>query len=280
MKPSVFHDDDSEQYSYIVDQSSFDKIHERIFFFSKHYKPYTAYVESEFGTGSGVVINLQRKEVQIDSETITARHVVEDTKTKELHFPRIYQGLSEFGDGRANYVAEHSVEEICFQLNSKKDIALLRGKVIKNNSGTDLISIKNITAKVAPQQVSENEDNLNKTYFMNHYPLGTTIQRFNFGKFLSFKNGFHEISSLPGSSGAGIFGTEGLLQFIHTRGGEISKKEKVLYDLPLLEELPKEKRIYEIASYNESETISQEDLNRFTECYRKKPEKMGGVYNV
>lgn len=123
---------------------------------------------------------------------------MQDSGNKGLFFPDVYQGISSFQDGSVAYLVKHEIDEICFNPKLNTDIALLKERITENNMGDSLFKTP---AKI--QSKNYHVKTLFYEGYMSHYPLGVYTQRFNIGNI--FKDGAHSISSLPGSSGAGIF---------------------------------------------------------------------------
>lgn len=103
--------------------------------------------------------------------------------------------------------------------------------------------------------------------YMSHYPLGVYTQRLNLGNI--FRDGNHSISSLPGSSGAGIFNLMRRLAWIHSGASREVLPLRVFYNLSILDDLPRSSRILHMSEKNQSNPIFEEDIAGFCDCYKR-----------
>ncbi len=259
MKPNI-DPNPAKDYDYEVNDSIFNKIYLLQTFTSKLFNRSSCQLVSEKGgSGSGTVISIEKtSEARIRSKIFTARHVVE-TDDGDLSFPDVYQGLTSFKEEeeRVAYLAKHKVDEICFNPKTKADIALLKGEVIDNPVDDFLYE--------SVAKLRSRKDHSESNGYMNHYPLGVSTQRFNTGEVR--KDGEHTISSLPGSSGAGIFNSHNRLSYIHSGGGDITRM-RALYNLSILKDLPNRDKTFNISENNKSSPIFEEDLMDFCQCYK------------
>jgi hypothetical protein len=255
--------DDHNKYDYEVDDESFDKIHPPMRFDEEGFNDNSCQVILENGSmGSGNVTSIKEDKEEIRSEILTARHVVEDSKTKTLSFPDVFQGMSSFEDGSVAYLAKHEIDEICFNPTLNSDIALLKGRVTENNMNDKLFK--------TPAQIQSKKDHIESPIYegyMSHYPLGVFTQRFNIGNI--FRNGEHSISSLPGSSGAGIFNLMHKLAWVHSGSSEMPSPVRVFYNVSILSGLPWSKKILQLSEKNKSNSIFEEDIKGFCNCYKR-----------
>jgi hypothetical protein len=257
-------DGSKKKYDYIVDDESFDKIHPPISFNDEGYNPSSCRIKCPNKTlGSGTLVSLKKDENHnIRSEIMTAKHVTQDLNNqKKTMFPIVEQGITAFRDKRVAYLAKHEVDEVCYKPNSKDDIALLKGRIIENNYGDFILSSP---AKIRPKQAQQKE--ISERVYINHYPFGLSTQRLNFGDISV--NGSHTVSTLPGSSGAGIFNVNKQLSWIHSGENNPSNK-KAFYDMSFLKRVPENEKIHNIAKDNESYPIFNEDIKEFTNCFKK-----------
>ncbi len=257
------------EYDYVVGDAEFDRIHPIRRFKDREFSSSSCQiVTEEGGMGSGTVIKIQDTgSEEKRSELLTAKHVVLDESGK-ISFPKAYQGQTSFLNGTVNYLAAHEVDEICFNPHSGGDIALLKAQVTENHINDNLLEsvakVRNRQEAIKGSKVSAEEE-----VSMSHHPLGEYAQRRNSGWIRP--NGDHTISSLPGSSGAGIFNLRGELGWIHSGGGQYYSPLRVLYDVLILKDLPPHKKTFNINPQNASTPIFREDLSKFCDCYKRKP---------
>lgn len=251
--------------TFLVDDEAFDRIHEKAHLGSSNYNPSASFIEGKSGVCSAVLVGLYEKDKKTIGEFLTAKHCLEASPTS------IYQGLSssvykghDLGQG---FLAHFQAFEGCVDKNGSEDIGLVRAEL-------KTLNITEETLSKTPAKIAEYPEEGVTLGIMHHYPLGNPTQRVNEGAVgkeektsASSPRRKHEISSLPGSSGAGIFTNRGILFAIHS-GGEPNSNtgSKAIYQISGLEGVSIEKRTHEIAEYNKAYSITRDYFNKLINC--------------
>jgi V8-like Glu-specific endopeptidase len=273
-KDTRFMKEDSSK-NLLVDDEIFDRIHDKALLNSPKYNSSTSYIEGkDMSVCSGTLVKLYKQDNQVIGDFLTAKHCLSFQKeSMGYDNPKsIYQGLSSHsykGNTGQGYLARFKPYESCIDPDSKADKALIRARLQNSNIEEDRLF--DTSSKIVKNEVTE------KTLgMMNHYPFGNTTQRVNEG-FVNEKPSSstipserkHEISSLPGSSGAGVFNSNGELFGIHSGGDPDSNTgKKVFYNVSDLEGISDDKKMEKIFEYNRLYTTSEEDLKYFKKCYK------------
>jgi hypothetical protein len=187
------------------------------------------------GTGTGTTLNVKfvSGDVGFRITGITAMHNFVGSNTDSPYYVKYGKTFLPGkkynpNDGSFQIWGKTKIDKVIVQKNPTKDICLFEGKLEIDNrlfpKDEDFINFYKTVLKEAPKILED--DALEKTGTMYHYPLGVEHQRKNEGSIS--ENGQHQIRSLYGSSGASIFvkkGEEFKIAGIH-RGGHLDTVKK------------------------------------------------------
>ena len=241
---------------FIVDEDAFNHIHKKVDFKSQEYNHSTSYLlGKQGGICSATLIDLMKNENEIIGTFVTAKHCLKEDP--EI----IFQGMTT-SQGNPGYIACYEPYEKSFYGNDDK--ALIKAKLTKKN-------VKDEIFFLSPARMVENEITEDTLGVMNHYPLGNQTQRINEGLVIgaNVSERKHEISTLPGSSGAGVFTKNRELFGVHSGGHpKAATDQKVLYNVSDLDGFTEEKRTNNIFLHNLLYTTSKKDLENFKDWYK------------
>lgn len=187
--------------------------------------------------GTGTIIKNNGEKADI----LTARHVFEGQINKLEVNGTFHQASSRINKDieEVDYRGIYDIYKVC--IHPKKDLARVVGNLRRSSIKEPIENIKKYKSTIL-DDVQE-KDFEGKMY---GYPLGVQDQRTSKG-FVN-KDGKHDIESLGGMSGAGIFDKDGILRSVHI-AAQKPVGQKVIYDSQRFNDHHIEENIYE---YNRS----------------------------
>lgn len=210
-------------------------------------------------------------------EAVSAKHIFNDSKSAHM-----LQGEG-MVDGKINYLYKGIIEEIC--PSQHRDVTLIRGRYedgwklpnreqrkLLRDSVTTLCSsptISHLGIKLLSLHYGFLGALIDRivnypTAYVFGYPAGTSYQRVRSG--LVFPSiGRHEISTLPGDSGAGLF--RQINGFYHLFGIHTGGSKDYVRSVEV--ELPNHIQSFGEYRYNQFQELTQKNLEEeFTSCVR------------
>jgi hypothetical protein len=260
--------DFSKEHPY-VSKDAFDKIFKMTT--PENFNPLTAKLEissrrekkeESFVSGSGSIIDIDKDGI---FKAVTNAHVMYDKykninlPIEEIDFSKISPEDVRYGTLKQAMLSETQyikgkIHSVCFS-NKKRDLAMVFGKYTEKHS-------KNIPYDSIKQRISF-EDCVGEkaTIFFGH-PVGVNEQRVREGKAYC-EEGKHNMSSLFGDSGGGLYSDRGKYIGTHVGGDRDSLIRKDIMLEGKKQPLPE----YRV---NKFIPVSKSDLDsEFTHCYNK-----------
>lgn len=251
---------------FIVDDEVFNLIHKPVYAKDIDYSTSASCIKGkDKNICSATLIGLKKQNPEtIIGTFLTAGHCLEHSPSM------IYQGMTDLSSENNNYENKQSNFYIAsykptdYSLGSN-DTALIKAKLTRNNTSENNLFIS--PAEIVEEKITQRQEGK-----INHYPFGDKTQRFNEGTVHfeddpSNERKKHEITTLPGSSGAGVFSqTTGKLFGVHT-GSEkkYSTNKLVKYDMNSLSEVEDKYKTQNLALYNQLTLITKGSLVNFKE---------------